>query len=41
MNFQDNLLNVLLARERPREAAREMKHRTDGANMRAPWSPGA
>jgi pimeloyl-ACP methyl ester carboxylesterase len=26
INFQDNLLNVLLARERPWDAAREMKH---------------
>jgi pimeloyl-ACP methyl ester carboxylesterase len=26
INFQDNLLNVLLARERPWEAARDMKH---------------
>jgi pimeloyl-ACP methyl ester carboxylesterase len=26
INFQDNLLNVLLARERPWEAPREMKH---------------
>ena len=26
INFQDNLLNVLLAREHPWEAAREMKH---------------